>query len=337
MPSWIDFDADNGIFTLSPLQSDVGTTSVLVTATDDQGLTGTESFSINVLSANTGFTFEVPAQSATVGSLFSIDLDDFVTLDGTVDPGVISYTLAGTPSWMTFDTTTNVLSGTPAFGDIGMSVVSATASGSNNTGEVFDQFAVVVNEMNEAPQFFAQSMRVSSLATNGTNVGVVVGSDPNLDDTLTYAITGGNDSGAFAIDSNTGMVTVADTTALTDGTTVVLTVTATDSLTPTLTGSGPVTISVEDDAATVGYTLGTFDLMGNAITTVMPGQEFELRMFATDTRSGLEADEGGVFSAFADIVYQSSLVSAMGSVARAKSASSRRTPRLKPVRLSIPV
>jgi hypothetical protein len=66
--------------------------------------------------------------------------------------------------------------------------------------------------------------------------------------------------------------------------------------------------------AVAGYSLRAFDTQGAEISSLTPGQMFELRMFATDLRSTLEPDEGGVFSAFADIVFSSSLVSAVGPV-----------------------
>ncbi len=58
---------------------------------------------------------------------------------------------------------------------------------------------------------------VFSLAENSalnTPVGAVSATDPDVDDTLTYSITGGNTSGAFAINASTGAVTVANPAAL---------------------------------------------------------------------------------------------------------------------------
>ena len=46
------------------------------------------------------------------------------------------------------------------------------------------------------------------------SVGSVSASDPDAGDTLSYAITGGDPTGAFAIDSATGEITVADSSQL---------------------------------------------------------------------------------------------------------------------------
>ena len=51
-------------------------------------------------------------------------------------------------------------------------------------------------------------------AANGTVVGTVAASDPDAGDTLSYAITGGNTGGAFAINATTGQITVNNSAAL---------------------------------------------------------------------------------------------------------------------------
>ena len=47
-------------------------------------------------------------------------------------------------------------------------------------------------------------------AADGTVVGSVSASDPDAGDSLSYAITGGDPTGVFAINSATGEITVAD-------------------------------------------------------------------------------------------------------------------------------
>ncbi len=310
LPAWISINATTGTFTTNPQVSDAGTIDVVVTATDPAGLSDSDQFSVTVV-GELGFAFNVPAQSLTLGDSFSIDLDDFVTLEGDTDPGVISFVIDQSPSWLSFDPTTNVLSGTPAAGDVGSTTVNVTATGAN-TGSATDGFVLTVNEVNLAPQVFDQTLRINPSAANGTVIGTVIGSDPNAGATLTYAITGGNDAGAFAIDANTGEISVADTTVLSNGTQTDLMVTATDASNEM--GSGTVTVFVDNAAFQAGYTLGFFDLDGNEITSVAPGGEFELRLFSVDRRTGLAADDGGVFSAFADVVYDSSLVSVSGNL-----------------------
>ena len=61
---------------------------------------------------------------------------------------------------------------------------------------------------NQAPAFSDQGLSVDENSANGTVVGTVTGTDPE-GGAVTYAITSGNTGGAFAIDANTGQVTVA--------------------------------------------------------------------------------------------------------------------------------
>lgn len=70
------------------------------------------------------------------------------------------------------------------------------------------------DEENEAPVVGDQSFSLDENSANGTVVGTVSATDPDPGDSLAYAITEGNISGAFAIDSNTGSITVADVSQL---------------------------------------------------------------------------------------------------------------------------
>jgi len=67
---------------------------------------------------------------------------------------------------------------------------------------------------NQPPTVSDQSFSIEEDAPNGTVVGTVVATDPDQGDTLAYAITAGNTDGAFAIDTATGEVTVANSAAL---------------------------------------------------------------------------------------------------------------------------
>ena len=63
------------------------------------------------------------------------------------------------------------------------------------------------------PNISNQSFSVDENSVNGTVVGTVFASDPD-GDSLSYAITGGNTSGAFAINAGNGQLTVANSVAL---------------------------------------------------------------------------------------------------------------------------
>lgn len=62
---------------------------------------------------------------------------------------------------------------------------------------------------NAAPIINSATFSVSEAAANGTTVGTITASDPDMGDTLTFSFTGGP-AGAFALNSQTGELTVAD-------------------------------------------------------------------------------------------------------------------------------
>ncbi|MCK4587183.1 MAG: cadherin repeat domain-containing protein, partial [Gammaproteobacteria bacterium] len=73
---------------------------------------------------------------------------------------------------------------------------------------------VTVIDVNEAPSSSDQQFSVSGDSVNGSIVGLVTGSDLDAGDTLSYTITDGSGVGSFAIDSDTGLITVANSNAL---------------------------------------------------------------------------------------------------------------------------
>ncbi|HEX5056153.1 MAG TPA: cadherin domain-containing protein [Gammaproteobacteria bacterium] len=83
-------------------------------------------------------------------------------------------------------------------------------------GLTFDQpFTVTVNDLveNAAPVVDEQSFAIDENSGNGSNVGTVVATDAE-GNVLSFSISGGNTNGAFAIDSGSGAITVANSQAL---------------------------------------------------------------------------------------------------------------------------
>ncbi|WP_339744496.1 cadherin domain-containing protein [uncultured Rubinisphaera sp.] len=68
--------------------------------------------------------------------------------------------------------------------------------------------------VNNPPTLGDDSFTIEENRSSGTVVGTVVGSDVDVDNVLTYSITGGNTAGAFAIDAMTGEITVANAAAI---------------------------------------------------------------------------------------------------------------------------
>ena len=85
--------------------------------------------------------------------------------------------------------------------------VKVTDSGGNTYAETF---TIALVDVNEAPIDLSLSGNtVAENAANGTTVGTVTATDPDAGDTATYALID-NAGGRFAIDPNSGAITVAD-------------------------------------------------------------------------------------------------------------------------------
>ncbi len=114
-----------------------------------------------------------------------------------------------------------------------------------------DSASITINlsDVNEAPVASDASFALDENSANASVVGSVTASDPDTTapaNTLAFAITAGNAGNTFAIDANSGQITVADGTQLDFETTPsrVLTVTVSDG--GALSDSAAVTISLRD-------------------------------------------------------------------------------------------
>jgi hypothetical protein len=159
------------------------------------------------------------------------------------------------------------------------STVRFTAS-STATGRILDAPPVTIG-LNGAPVVEDATFTIAENSAVGTVVGTVVATDPD-DDPLTFAITSGNfdidgdGTSAFAIDGNTGEITVADTGDLNfeDTNEFNLTVEATDPLGESDTGA--ITIDLTDipeipvfDPDTYTFEIEENSAVGTVVGTVV--------------------------------------------------------------------
>ena len=86
----------------------------------------------------------------------------------------------------------------------------------NGTGTLSAQATITVNllNVNEPPVVNNQTFSVLTMAPNGTLVGTVSATDPDAGEILSFAITSGNTGSAFAINSLTGKISVANSAAV---------------------------------------------------------------------------------------------------------------------------
>lgn len=221
--------------------------AVTVRVTDFFGKTFNQTLTVNVATVNhaptiSNQTFRINEGSANGTSVGTVAASD-------PDSGnVLTYSLSAAGN------TGSAFSLNPTSG--ALSVNSSAALAANPTfaltvtvtdGGGLSASATVTVNVNKAPTISNQTFSVNEGTANGTSVGAVVASDAG--DTLSYSITAGNTSGAFSINSSTGVISVINTTALINSSnpTFSLTVRVTDS--GGLTAAATVTVNVNAPGA----------------------------------------------------------------------------------------
>lgn len=321
LPAWLSINPQTGLLEGTPSEADVGTLEIEVTATDQAAESESQTFTLNVLSQNTPpeVVSEIDDTSTMVDEPFVLDVSgNFTDADG--DTLTFSATLANEdplPGWLSIDPLTGILSGTPSDGDEGILNITVTAT-DPDMASASSTFQLGVSLENFAPTVLSTALHIAANSDDGAEVGAVEAIDPNSGDVLSFEITSGNATGAFAIDANSGVITVADSGQLFPQALFSLTITVTDSGTPALSDTDTISIVTDPDPAStlVAFSLSATDINGdplplvNGVPTVEVGQDFQLVGSVEDTR-GFSAT--GVFAAYEDVFYDdASLVSLIG-------------------------
>ena len=107
-------------------------------------------------------------------------------------------------------------------------------------------FSITVSNVNQPPVLNPSAFAIDENSPNGTLVGVVTGTDPDVGQSLAYSIVGGAGSSAFAIDPATGEITVANSGMLDYEirTSFALDVRVADNGSPSLSDTATVTINI---------------------------------------------------------------------------------------------
>ncbi|MDB5387490.1 MAG: hypothetical protein JWM11_3136 [Planctomycetaceae bacterium] len=118
----------------------------------------------------------------------------------------------------------------------------------NGTPALSASSTITINliEVNQAPVVVPATFSLPGNSAVNTAVGTVSAMDPDAGQTLSFSIVSGNVGGAFAINPVTGALTVANSAALNFevNPTFHLTVRVTDNGTPSLEGTGVITINL---------------------------------------------------------------------------------------------
>ena len=157
LPTWLSFDPATLTFSGTPENGDVGSISVMVSATDSEGTSASDTFALEVTNTNdaplvlnpiidppsteedAAFEFVLPPTT-----FEDVDAGDSLTYTATLADG------AALPTWLSFDPATLTFSGTPENGDVGSISVMVSATDSEGTS-ASDTFALEVTNTNDAP------------------------------------------------------------------------------------------------------------------------------------------------------------------------------------------
>ena len=174
----------------------------------------------------------------------------------------------------------------------------------NGAGNLTDNATVTVSltDVNQVPEILAQSFTIDENTGNGEIVGTVVATDPDAGQTLTFSIINGNTGNAFAIDSQSGEMTVSNSTVLDFETTPVfiITVQVQDDGVGNLTAQADITINLTDVNETPDIQDQTFTIAENSangtqvgtVTAVDPdaGQTLTYSITSGNTNSAFAID-----------------------------------------------
>ncbi|MEM8872833.1 MAG: putative Ig domain-containing protein [Planctomycetota bacterium] len=263
LPGWLSFDDATRTFTGTPLNDDVGTITIRVTADDGNGGSITDDFDLAVANTNDAPTVDnaLADQSATEDAPFSYQFAS--NAFGDIDAGdtlTYSATLANgdpLPSWLSFDDATRTFTGTPANDDVGTLTVRVTADDGNG-GTVTDDFSVTVTNTNDAPT--VDNALVDQNATEDTafSYQFATGSFGDVDagDTLAYTATLSNgDPLPNWLSFDDATRTFSGTPANDDVGTITVRVTAEDAAGATVTDDFDLVVANTNDAPTLDNAL----------------------------------------------------------------------------------
>jgi hypothetical protein len=149
IPAWLAFDPTTGVLSGTPAETDEGDHAVVLAVTDGTDET-TQSFSIAVnvpTPVNTAPVITSTAlTNATVDTAYSYTL---TATDVDSDTLTMSVAIPAALSWLTFDTATGILSGTPTADDIAATTITLTVN--DGTEDTMQTFTITVADEAAGP------------------------------------------------------------------------------------------------------------------------------------------------------------------------------------------
>lgn len=180
-PSWLSFNVATGVLSGTPTNADVGSHPVTLRVTDADGLTADQSFMVIVTNVNDAPVISSPAiTTATQDIAYS-----YTVIATDLDVGaVLTLSVVTKPSWLSFNSVTGLLSGTPSNADVGSHAVLLRVTDAD--GLTADQsFSITVTNSNDAPTI--TSTATTAAVQEAVYSYTFAATDVDVDDVLTLS------------------------------------------------------------------------------------------------------------------------------------------------------
>ncbi|MEH2354514.1 putative Ig domain-containing protein, partial [Nostoc sp.] len=195
LPSWLSFNATTKTFSGTPLNANVGSLNIKVTATDIAQTQASNIFTLTVNNTNDAPQVASPItpQQATEDAVFNFTIPANTFID--VDAGdILTYTATlendnPLPSWLSFNATTKTFSGTPLNANVGSLNIKVIAT-DPSLAQISDVFVLTINNVNDAPEVANEI--ANQPATEDTVFNFTIPANTFIDvdgDSLTYTAT----------------------------------------------------------------------------------------------------------------------------------------------------
>ena len=265
--------------------------TVVVSAKDAAGLASTNSNTVTVTVTNVNEAPAVAAQAFSVAenSVAGTLVGTVVRTDPDTTPASFLSTLwaitAGDATGVfAIDAATGAISvvkpsgldfeGVPNVYTLTVSVTDGSGTGLTSSGTV----TVTVTNVNEAPAIANQAFNIAENSAAGTAVGTVVRTDPDTTPaaflSMLWAITAGDSTGVFSIDTATGAISVVKPSGLNFEAPLnvyTLTVSVRDNDGAGITSSGTVTVTVTNVNEAPAVAAQSFNIAENSVAGTVVG------------------------------------------------------------------